>query len=229
MTPSKKASLISVCVLFMALTSACTSAPIDENNPEELFKDAEEEIQNDHYLVAIEKLKSIKNRFPYSNYSLESHLRIADIFFLQELFDEAAATYESFVDLHPRHPKAAYAMFKVGKSYMNNIPSKIDRDLTSAEKSLKSYEAFIKRFPQAPEAIEARQDIQGIRTLMASKELMIGDFYLKRKHPDSAKNRYKKILELYSETDVAKIAQEKLDKISNSELNEGELQSHGSK
>jgi len=210
MNSSPKTPFIALIALLISFISACTLAPIDESNPEALYKDAEEEIQNDHFLVAIEKLRAIKNRFPYSSYSLESHLRIADIYFLQELFDEAAITYESFIDLHPKHPKAAYAMFRIGKSHYNNIPSNTDRDLTSAEKSLKTYESFIQRFPESPESIEARQDIKTIRNLLASKELMIGDFYFKRKHLNSAKNRYKKILELYSDTDAAKTAQEKL-------------------
>ena len=221
MNSSPKTPFIALVAFLLTFTSACSLAPIDENNPEALYKDAEEEIQNDHFLVAIEKLKTIKNRFPYSSYSLESHLRIADIYFLQELFDEAAITYESFIDLHPKHPRAAYAMFRIGKSYYNNIPGNIDRDLSSAEKSLKTYEAFIKRFPESPESIEARQDIKTIRNLLANKELMIGNFYYKRKHLGSAKNRYKKILELYSDTDAAKIAQEKIKEVTDLENEKG--------
>jgi hypothetical protein len=48
---------------------------------------------------------------------------------------------------------------------------------------------------------------------LAEKELYIGDFYFKREVYDSAKPRYKKIVELYPETPSAKMAEEKLARI----------------
>ena len=228
MSVAMKRSIGNLCFfLLLALTvfgAACTTAPIDENDPAALYKDAEDEIQSDHYLVAIEKLKNIKNRFPYSKYSLEAHLRVADIYFLQEQFDEAAATYESFRDLHPKHPKGAYALFRIGKSYFNSIPSQIDRDLTSAEKSLEIYESFLRAYPTAEETAEARQDISKLRDLLSKKELLIADFYFKRKIYHSAKNRYKKILDLYPDTEAAKNAKQKLEIISSSDSKTGETQ-----
>ena len=218
-------------ILFalLAFGTACTTVSIDENDPEALYQDAEEEIQSDHYLIAIEKLKNIKNRFPYSKYSLDAHLRVADIYFLQELFDEAAATYESFRDLHPKHPKSAYALFRIAKSYFNSVPSPIDRDLSTAERSLEVYQAFLRSYPTAPEATEARQDIAKLIDLLSKKELLIADFYLKRKIYPSAKNRYKKIIELYSDTEAAKAAKDKLEMISSFEAKTEETQNNGSK
>lgn len=204
---------LSACVFASSLWTGCATTHVDDSNPESLYKDAEEDIKSDHYLIAIDKLKSIRNKFPYSKYAIEAQLKIADVYFAQESFPEAAVSYEAFHDLHPKHEKAAYAMYRAGKSYFNDIPGTIARDLTPAQKAMEVYLTFMKLYPTAPEAVEAQKDIQSIRNLLAEKELYVGDFYFKREVYDSAKPRYKKIVELYPETPSAKTAKEKLEQL----------------
>lgn len=215
---TKSISLTLIVTLLITLIG-CSSLQVDENDPASLLKEAESEIQSDHYLIAIEKLRAIKNKFPYSKYAVDAQLRIADVYFLQDSFAEAASAYEAFRDLHPKHEKTAYAMFRVGKSYFKDIPSTIARDLTSARKSLDAYDDFLRRFPATPETVEAKTDTAEIRRLLAEKELSIADFYFKRAFYDSAKPRYKKIIDLYPETDAAKVAQDRMGDLSKDERN----------
>jgi outer membrane protein assembly factor BamD len=209
----KAALLILTGLLLASPFFGCSTASVDENDPQALYQEAEEDIKNDHYQIAIDKLRSIKNKFPYSKYAIDAQLRIADIFFMQESFGDAAASYEAFRDLHPRHEKVGYAMFRIGKSHFLDSPSNVARDLTSAQKALDAYRDYLKRFPSAPESEEANKDINEVRRLLAEKELYIADFYYKRDFYDSAKPRYKKVIDLYPETDAAKKAQTKLTKI----------------
>jgi outer membrane protein assembly factor BamD len=195
-------------------SAGCAQKEIDENDPAAMFADAEEEIQSDHYQIAIDKLRAVRNKFPYSKFSVEAQLKIADVYFLQESYPEAAMNYETFRDLHPKHEKVPYAMFRVGKSYFSDIPSPISRDLTSATKALDAYNEFIRRFPDHALTGEARNDANQIRNLLAEKELYIGNFYYKRDQYDSAKPRFQKILDLYSDTASANEAKEKLARIS---------------
>jgi outer membrane protein assembly factor BamD len=203
-------------VLLNSLTTVltgCSGKPVDEGDPASLYSDAEEEIKSDHYQIAIEKLRTIKNKFPYSKFSLDAQLRIADVLFMQESYAEAAASYETFRDLHPKHEKTAYAMFRVGKSYFNDIPSPISRDLTPATKAQDAYNEFLRRFPADKQADEARKDVADIRKILADKELYIGDFYYKRDFLESAKPRYQKVVNSFPETDAAKDAKERIAKI----------------
>ncbi len=202
-------------IACLLLLGACSGKTVDEKDPASMMQDAEEEIKNDHYLIALDKLRVIKNKFPYSNYSIEAHLRIGDVYFLQESFAEAAATYESFKDLHPKHPKVGYAMFKLAKSYFNDAPTIVARDQTVAKKAMEAYQDLLKKFPSAPEAEEAKRDVAQIRKNLAEKELYIGDFYNKREHPEAAAKRYDNATRLYPETDAAKEAKEKKEKLGN--------------
>jgi outer membrane protein assembly factor BamD len=196
-----------------SFVTGCSSAPINDNEPERLFKDAEDDIQSDHYQIAIEKLKTIRNKFPYSSFATEAQLKIADVYYLQDAFAEAALAYEAFRDLHPKHEKVGYAMFRAAKSYYNDTPGTIARDLTTTQKALDAYNDYLKRFSQAPEAAEARKDLAECKRLLAEKELYIGDFYFKRDFFVSAKPRYQKILNLYPETAAAAEAKQKIARI----------------
>lgn len=200
-------------VLMLLLFSSCAEKKIDENDPAALFKEAEEDVKSDHYLTAIEKFRVIRNKFPYSKYSTEAQIRIADIYFIQESFLESAASYETFRDLHPKHEKVPYAMFRIGKAYFNEAPGNVARDLSTAQKALEAYSEFIKRFPQDPQAKEAQKDMVELRKKLAGKELYISEFYLKRDFPNSARPRLKKIVEHYSDTEVVPEAKNKLEKI----------------
>ncbi len=204
--------LITLALLF-SIGMGCSSTPVDENDPADLMKEAEGEISTDHYQIAIDKLRALKNKFPYSKYAIDAQLRIADVYFLQESFAEAAGSYEAFSDLHPKHEKASYAMYRTARSYFSDAPTNIARDLTSAHRALDAYQLFLRRFPTAPEVKDARKDINDLRQLLANREFYIGDFYFIRNFYDSAKPRFEKIIELYPETEAAQKSQALLKKI----------------
>jgi outer membrane protein assembly factor BamD len=191
----------------------CAGTEVEQTEPSVLLKEAEEDIASDHYQVAIEKLRTIKNKFPYSKFALDAQLRIADVLFIQENFGEAALTYESFKDLHPKHEKVAYASLRIAQSYHNDKPSTVARDYTPAQKALDAYQEFLRRFPNAPETDEARKAVANLREDLALKEMYIGDFYLRHNEFEAARGRYEKVIALYPETPPAKDAKTKLDQI----------------
>ena len=137
--------LTAVSVLLLSLMGhwGCSGKSTTENDPASIYKDAEDDIQNDRFQLATDKLRILKNKFPYSNYAVDAQLRLADVYFLQESWAEAAANYESFRELHPKHPKVAYAMFRAGKSYYSDSPGNIARDLSPASKALDAYNDFL--------------------------------------------------------------------------------------
>lgn len=198
--------------LLASAVTGCAGKQVDQNDPNALLEEAENDIKNDHYQIALDKLRTIKNKFPYAKASLDASLRIADVYFMQESYPEAAASYESFADLHPKHERVAYALFRAGKAYFSEVPSTTARDLTPAQKAVDAYTDFLRKFPSAPEVAEAKGDIATSRKLLAEKELEIGAFYAKRDHKGAARARYLKLIELYPETEAAIEARKRIEK-----------------
>lgn len=188
----------------------CSSKSISEDNPEDLYHAAEEEISDKQYLQAIERLRAIKNRFPYSKYSTMAALRMADVYYLEESFPEAVAAYEAFRDLHPKYEKADYVLFRIGESYFQMIPSTFDRDLTPATKAIDSFTELKKLYPSSSLAHEANAKIIEATTQLAQKELYIADYYYKKGMYESAATRYEKITKNFAEIALTEKAYIKL-------------------
>lgn len=207
--------------LALLQLGGCAGLTVDENDPASLMADAEADIGADRYQVAIDKLRVIRNKFPYSKFALEAQLRIADVYFLQESFTEAAAAYEAFRDLHPRHERVEYAMFRVGESHFRDLPTTVARDLNAGVQALSAFDDYLRRFPKGAEATLARGRVAEIRGKLAEKELYVGEFYWKRSSPAAARPRYEKVIALYPDTDAAKTAQRRLDAIAEAEAKSG--------
>ncbi|MBI3544772.1 MAG: outer membrane protein assembly factor BamD [Deltaproteobacteria bacterium] len=199
MTKTKFFCVVWALVAAMQL-AACSGKKVDEGNPQELFKDAEEDIHDKRYQMALDKLKGLKNKFPYSHLATQAKLRIADVYFDEESFIEAAAAYESFRDMHPKHEKADYVLFRIGESYFNQLPGGVDRDLGPAGKSIDAYRELLNLYPKSQYVGEATKHLSEATERLAGKEKYIADFYYRQEQFDSAAGRYEKMTTRFPNT-----------------------------
>lgn len=183
-------------ILLVLLMASCSSdSPKGKTEAEILYREAEELMKADRYILATEKLNLIKTQHPYSFYATPAELLQADILFLQENFIEAAAAYLLFRDFHPRHEKISYVVFKIAESYYKQIPDTIDRDLEPAIESLKYYDEVIQKYGDTSYRKDAEKRIKKAHTMLREKDLYIADFYFKTKEYSAARYWYLDILE----------------------------------
>jgi outer membrane protein assembly factor BamD len=133
------------------------------------------------YDQAIPFFESLKNRFPQSPYAVESELKIADAQFDTNEYGEAEISYENFRSLHPTHDRIPYVVFRIGMCHFNKIPSGSGRDSLQTQRALASFNELVSRWPDRPEAREARPLIEKCNRSLIAQELYVADFYLKRK------------------------------------------------
>ncbi len=203
-------------LMVLALSAnffGCSTGQVNEDDPKALYDYANKDIENDRYQIALDKLRMLKNKFSYTNYGALAQLRIGDVYFLQESYPEASAAYETFVDLHPKHDKAGYAIFRAGESYFSDMPSNTERDLKAAEKTIQSMQQYMIRFPSGEYAVKAMEMKKQAYDLLAEKELDIAKFYLRREKYDAAMIRLKKVMDQYPESPSAIVAKEKFKEI----------------
>jgi outer membrane protein assembly factor BamD len=201
-------AILSTVFTLSLIIQGCASKGISESNPKEMYEDANQDIENDRYLLALDKLRIIKSKFSYSNYGALAQLRIGDVYFLQDSFTEAAAAYETFVELYPKHEKSPYALFRAGEAYYNDIPTTIQRDMRSAESAISSFTNYLKKYPSGEYAEKAKTMKVQAYDRLAEKELDVAKFYIHRKKAEAAKQRLQKILDQYGESKVAPEAKE---------------------
>lgn len=203
------AGLLLTLSVVIGLTG-CSSQPVDQNNPESVFKDAEADVAADRFQMAHEKFGKIRHRFPYSKYAILAQLKIGDVYFKEESYAEAANAYQLFLELHPNHESAPYAAFQMAESYFLDIPSTVARDMTSAQRALQAFDTFLKKYPTDERAKTAKERIATARDLLAEKELYIGNFYHIRNKPIAAKGRFERLKATYPDSKHIPEADEKL-------------------
>jgi outer membrane protein assembly factor BamD len=205
--------LLGTSAVFSMVASSCSTTEVSESDPAAMMKDIEDDIESSRYILALEKLQKVKNQHPYSRQAVDAKLRIADVYFLQENFAEAAASYEAFRDLHPKHPKLPYAAYRVGLSYFSDLPSLPARDLSAGYRAEEAFKEFLLRYPADENAPAAREKLVETNRILAEKEMYIGNFYFKREMWEAAKGRYSKVVNLYANTPFVELAKTRLKEI----------------
>lgn len=182
--------------LFLLFVSACSSdQPKGKTEAEILFKEAQELMDAERYILATEKLNQIKTQHPYSFYATPAELLQADVLFLQENYIEAAAAYLLFRDFHPRHEKIPYVVFRIAESYYKQIPDTIDRDLEPAIEALKYYDEVIQKYSDTSYRADAEDRIKRAKKMLREKDMYIADFYFKTKEYSAARYWYLDIID----------------------------------
>lgn len=193
--------------LLLALLVSCSSSkPDGKTEAEILYREAEELIKSERFILATEKLNQIKTQHPYSFYATPAELLQADVLYLQENYIEAAAAYLLFRDFHPRHERIPYVIFKIAESYYKQIPSTIDRDLEPAVESIKYYEEVLLKYPDSSYRPKAEEKIASAHQMLRQKDRYVADFYFKTKEYGAARYWYLDILENHQEEGLRKHA-----------------------
>lgn len=185
-------------VVAMNLSHCASTGPASEEDPDALYKEAEEALKDEKFLIAVEKFRDIKNRFPYSSRAVDSELRIADTYFEQESFLEAESAYEIFRELHPTHPRSDYVQFRIGLSYYKLIPDNSARDLSAAYRAMDAFKVLEDKFPRSEFVKQGKELTIEARRKLAEHESYVADFYFRREHYLSASYRYAALLQDYS-------------------------------
>ena len=203
-------SFLFLSIIFYLLASCSHDRPKGDTEAEILYKEAQQLVEKERFLLAIEKLNIIRSQFPYSYYATHAELLNADVLYNQENYVEAAAAYIMFKDFHPKHPKNAYVNWKIAESFYNQLPSTFDRDLSSGDDAIKYYEYILTNYPNSEYEKDAKARIVYIKKMQEDKEQYVADFYFKTKDYDAAIFRYKSILNNFDNLELRKHSMEKI-------------------
>lgn len=193
----KSLKLVSFLGLLFLLIG-CASEEKNLNTAEGMFAHAKEFDDAERYDLAIQKYSDVRNKFPYSQLATDAELAVADVYYKKESYQEAQLSYQNFRDLHPKHSRIDYVIFKTAMSYYLQLPETIDRDLSSGADAIYHFNEVIKLFPKSEYAKEALENRNDTFKRLAEKELYIADFYLRQKSYPAALRRYEGMLKKYS-------------------------------
>jgi len=168
---------IVICALFACLIQGCSTPPVSKL-PDDMYRDGEQSFQRGRYEDAVTNWKKVKESYKSPELSIRAEIGIADAHFLNRDYIEAAAAYEDFRKLHPRHELADYALYRQGLSYFRQI-NRIDTDQTPVKNALAILESYVKLYPGGGYTQEAQVEIRDCKGKQFQYEIYVGRFYLK--------------------------------------------------
>lgn len=128
------------------------------------------------------------------NYEPMTILQRAEAYFRKDEPIEAQAEYQRFLDLHPLHPLADYAQYKLAMSSYCQIRT-IDRDPEPAEKALTAFQKLLSNYPKTAYAEPAREKSAEIQEGLARHQVYVARFYYRKGAYPAAIARLQRVVE----------------------------------
>jgi outer membrane protein assembly factor BamD len=194
-----------ILVISAMILMSCASTEQDENEPAEviLYRMAQDRINAQNYMGAVESLARIERFYPFGVYAEQARADLIYAHYMTGDYDQAYAASEKFIRLYPRNTNIDYAYFMKGMTgyyaddgLLGNIfsLSLAKRDTSGAMQSYADLTEFLIRYPESEYIDSARERLIFLRNLIASSELDGADYYMKRGAYLAALNRANYVL-----------------------------------
>lgn len=209
-------SFIRSCVLAMSIFCLSGCGIIDhfylpppEDTAQELFETANDLMKEKNYVGAIERYNKLKDAYPFSPYTVDAELSLADAYFLDGEYTMATESYKDFEALHPRHDAIPYVLYQIGMSRLKSFVS-IDRPTNELQEAYDYFNRLIQSYPDSQYVASAKENMLECRRLMAEHELYIADVFQHMKKYGPAWRRYTYVADNFKDVkSVAEHAQKK--------------------
>ena len=194
-------------IIFVILTS-CSSenkkiSIIGESDLElqmiDAYKEGYEELEKGDVIYAAKKFNEAELLYPQSKWASKAVLLSAYAYYSQNYYDRSIQELERFIKKYPNHKNMDYAYFLLAMCYYENIIDE-KKDLEPLLLSKQKFEFILKNYPDTDFAQDAKFKIGLIQDVLASKEMYIGKYYLKKGKWVAAINRFKTVLNKYETT-----------------------------
>ncbi len=163
------------------------------------YKEGLKELEGGDAIYAAKKFTEAELLFPQSEWAPRSALMAAYSYFSQAYYDDSIYELDRFLNKYKNHERTDYAYYLLGLSYYEKIVDE-KRDLQSLNESKKYFEILIKEYPNNNFALDAENKLDLINEILASKEMYIAKYYIKRQKWIPAINRLKTVVENFDNT-----------------------------
>ncbi|MEY8262991.1 MAG: outer membrane protein assembly factor BamD [Bermanella sp.] len=202
--------IILLAVITLTACSSSSKRPNTELTEQEIYQKAITAIEDENFFLAVESFQKLESRYPFGNFSEQAQLEMIYAQYKSQDLENARASAERFIRLHPEHSNVDYAYYlkalttyELGLSLVERYfaDEQAQRDAQPARDSFQEMFELIRKFPHSEYANDARQRMIYLRNRLALHEIHVAHYYLKRHAFLAAANRGKNIVENYQGTD----------------------------
>ena len=191
-----------ISLLFSSCSDSSNNIGIgvsEDKTAEEIFNSGERELIRRRYNDAAEKFKEVERLYPYSDWAKRALIMQVYSFHKDKEYENVVSAANRFIEFHPKDKDIPYAYYLIGLSYYDQVLA-IGRDQKLTQEALKIFKLIVKEYPDSEYASSSQIKFDFLKNQLASKEMEVGRYYLKRSHYVSAINRFRGIIEDFSTT-----------------------------
>ncbi|MGB0906317.1 MAG: outer membrane protein assembly factor BamD [Maricaulaceae bacterium] len=143
--------------------------------------------------------QEVERQHPFSKWARRAMLMTAYAHYRGADYEDAVATAQRFISLHPGNESTPYAHYLIAMSYYDQIYD-VGRDQATTVNAESALQQVVRRYPESDYARDARLKLELTHDHLAGKEMSIGRFYLKDNQHLSAIGRFKNVVRDYETT-----------------------------
>ena len=199
--------------LGAGLLGGCGLLPdqIDETSgwsANKLYAEAKTAMNDGAYDKAIKYFEKLEARFPFGRYAQQAQLEVAYAYYRQNEVASTIAACDRFIRLHPNHPNVDYAYYLKGLSNFNEdlglmgyvtLQDLTERDPKAARDSFDAFKILVTKYPESKYTPDATARMKYLVNAMASHEVHVARYYMKREAYIAALNRAQTAVKTYAD------------------------------
>ena len=163
------------------------------------YKEGVKALEEGDVLFAAKKFNEVEILFPQSEWASKSILMAAYSYYTQDYYYDAISELDRFIKNYPKDERLNYAHFLLAMCYYEQIVDE-KKDLGPLLNAQKEFKFIIKNYPNSDFALDSKFKLDFINDVLASKEIYLGRYYIKKEKWIAAINRFKQVVEHYDST-----------------------------
>jgi outer membrane protein assembly factor BamD len=163
------------------------------------YKEGVKALEKGDVLFAAKKFNEAEILFPQSKWAPKSLLMAAYSYYVQDYYYDAISELDRFIKNYPKNERLNYAHFLLAMCYYEQIVDE-KKDLGPLLNAQKEFKFVIKNYPNSDFALDSKFKLNFINDVLASKEIYLGRYYIKKEKWIAAINRFMQVVEHYDST-----------------------------
>lgn len=176
-----------------------TKLGMETDPPEKLYNQGLANIKAGNLAEAGRKFDAVDKQNPFSDWSQKALVMSTFVKYRQNQYGDAIATGNRYLTLYPGTKDAAYVQYLIGLSNWRQISS-VTQDQKFSTRTIETMTKVVKDYPNSEYVSDAQVKIRFARDQLAGKEMQVGRYYLERKEYLAAIQRFRVVVEQYSNT-----------------------------
>lgn len=201
----------SLALLLGVLIGACGLLPEEQDetkgwSAQKIYAEAKDNLDKANYEQAIKYYQKLESRYSYGRFAQQAQIEIAYAYYKDSEPVQAVTAADRFIKLHPNHPNVDYVYYLKGLANFNDDlgwagyisgQDLSERDPKAAREAFDAFKELATRYPGSRYTPDAVARMNYLLNALASHEVHVARYYMKRGAYVAAANRAQFALKTY--------------------------------